>query len=102
MNHLYLIPGVVGGTEMYAISLIHALGHIDRDNEYVVFVNKGAANLAVTPAENFRRVVCPFIALRRIVRYGWEQTILPFQHRFAKPDLTHSLGYVVPLAARGP
>src|SRR5512141_1050276 len=101
LNLLYLIPGVVGGTETYAISLIHALAKVDAENEYVVFVNKGGAGLDVTPAANFRRVVCPFIALRRIVRYGWEQAVFPFQLRRQHPDLLHSLGYVVPLAAAG-
>lgn len=102
LNLLYLIPGVVGGTETYATSLIHALAKADDDNEYVVFVNKDASDLDVTPADNFRRVVCPFIALRRIVRYSWEQAILPLQLRREAPDLVHSLGYVAPLAARGP
>ena len=102
LNLLYLIPGVVGGTETYATSLIHALAKADADNDYVVYVNRGAADLDVTPASNFRRVVCPFIALRRIVRYGWEQGVLPFQLRRAHPALVHSLGYVAPLAARGP
>src|SRR5689334_21559341 len=101
LNLLYLIPGVVGGTETYAISLIDALAKADPDNEYVVFVNKGGADLDVTPAPNFRRVVCPFIALRRVVRYGWEQAVLPFQLQREKPDLIHSLGYVAPLAASG-
>jgi len=102
LNLLYLIPGVVGGTETYATSLIHALAKADADNEYIVFVNKGAEDLDVTPGENFRRIVCPFIALRRIVRYSWEQAILPLQLRREAPDLVHSLGYVAPLAARGP
>jgi glycosyltransferase involved in cell wall biosynthesis len=101
LNLLYLIPGVVGGTETYAISLIDALAKADPDNEYVVFVNKGGADLDVTPAPNFRRVVCPFIALRRVVRYGWEQAVLTFQLQREKPDLIHSLGYVAPLAASG-
>ena len=102
LNLLYLIPGVVGGTETYATSLIHGLARADADNDYVVYVNRGAADLDITPASNFRRVVCPFIALRRIVRYGWEQGILPLQLRRAHPALVHSLGYVAPLAARGP
>ncbi len=102
LNLLYLIPGVVGGTETYATSLIHALARADADNDYIVYVNRGAADLDVTPASNFRRVVCPFIALRRIVRYGWEQAVLPFQLGRADPALVHSLGYVAPLAAKGP
>jgi len=102
LNLVYLIPGVVGGTETYATSLIHALAKEDEENEYVVFVNKGAADLDVTPGANFHRVVCHFIALRRIVRYGWEQGIFPFQLRNRHPDLVHSLGYVSPLVGPRP
>jgi len=100
LNLLYLIPGVVGGTETYARSLIHGIASLDGENEYVVFLNKLAADIDITPGPNFRRVVCPFIPLRRIVRYGWEQGILPFQLGREKIDLVHSLGYVAPLAAR--
>src|SRR5258708_35046786 len=101
LNLLYLIPGVVGGTETYATSLIHALAKEDGENDYVVFVNKGAADLDVTPGPNFHRVVCPFVALRRVVRYGWEQGIFPFQLRNRRPDLVHSLGYGSPLMGPG-
>jgi glycosyltransferase involved in cell wall biosynthesis len=100
LNLLYLIPGVVGGTETYARSLIHALAQEDDDNEYVVFLSREAADLDVTPAANFRRVVCPVVAMRRAVRYSWEQAVLPLQLNRLKPNLVHSLGYVSPLAAR--
>jgi glycosyltransferase involved in cell wall biosynthesis len=100
LNLLYLIPGVVGGTETYARSLIHSLAPLDAENEYVVFVNKLAAQMDVTPGLNFRRVVCPFVPLRRVVRYGWEQGILPFQLARERIDIVHSLGFVAPLAAR--
>jgi glycosyltransferase involved in cell wall biosynthesis len=100
LNLLYLIPGVIGGTETYAYSLIHSIAALDDENEYVVFLNKLAADIDITPGPNFRRVICPFIPLRRIVRYGWEQGILPFQLGREKIDIVHSLGYVAPLAAR--
>jgi glycosyltransferase involved in cell wall biosynthesis len=100
LNLLYLIPGVVGGTETYAYSLIHSLAALDGENEYVVFLNRLAADIDITPGSNFRRVICPFIPLRRMVRYGWEQGILPIQLAREKIDLVHSLGYVAPLAAR--
>lgn len=102
LNLLYLIPGVVGGTETYARSLIHALAAEGKDNEYVVFLNRESADLDVTPGPNFRRVVCPFIAHRRAVRYAWEQAALPLQLMKASPDLVHNLGYVGPLAAPCP
>jgi glycosyltransferase involved in cell wall biosynthesis len=44
----------------------------------------------------------PFIALRRIVRYSWEPAVLSLQLGRAHPALVHSLGYVAPLAAKGP
>jgi Glycosyltransferase len=100
LNLLYLIPGVVGGTETYARSLIHNLAKLDEENDYVVFLNKLGAEIDITPGPNFRRVVCPFVPLRRMVRYGWEQGILPFQLGREKIDVVHSLGYVAPLAAR--
>lgn len=99
LNLLYLIPGVVGGTETYALSLIHTLSGIDGTNEYIVYVNREGADLDVTPAPNFRKVVCPISAERRAVRYAWEQAVLPLQLLRLQPDVVHSLGYVVPLAA---
>ena len=102
LNLLYLIPGVVGGTETYARSLIRAFSRQDDDNEYSVFLNRESADLDVTPAENFQRVICPINATTRAMRYSWEQGAMPLQLRRAKPDIVHSLGYVIPLAARGP
>lgn len=102
LNLLYLIPGVVGGTETYARSLITALARQDSENEYAVFLSKEAADLDITPAPNFRRVVCPVMAMQRAARYSWEQAVLPLQLLRENPALVHSLGYVSPLAARGP
>jgi glycosyltransferase involved in cell wall biosynthesis len=99
LNLLYLIPGVVGGTETYALSLIHTLSGIDGSNDYIVYVNREGADLDVTPAPNFRKVICPVSAERRAVRYAWEQAVLPLQLLRVRPDIVHSLGYVVPLAA---
>ena len=39
VNALYLIPGAVGGTEIYLRELLAALGRIDTANEYFVFTN---------------------------------------------------------------
>jgi len=102
LNLLYLIPGIVGGTEVYAVSLIRSLADIDRRNEYVVFLNQESATLALSQAANLARVICPFRATRRLVRYGWEQTILPGQLRRYGIDVAHSLGYVGPLFAPCP
>ena len=52
-NLLFMIPGVVGGTQTYATSLIRALAAIDESNEYVVYVNREAADLEITDARTF-------------------------------------------------
>lgn len=102
LNLLYLIPGVVGGTETYARSLITALGRLDEDHEYTVYVNREAADLDITPNESFTRVVCPVVAMQRAYRYSWEQLVLPAQLHRLNPDLVHSLGYVGPIASHLP
>lgn len=102
LNLLYLIPGVVGGTETYARSLITALARLDEDHDYTLYVNRESADLDITPSDNFRRVVCPVVAMQRAYRYGWEQFVLPIQLRQLSPDLVHSLGYVGPIASGRP
>jgi glycosyltransferase involved in cell wall biosynthesis len=101
LNLLYLLPGVVGGTETYARSLIKAFARQDRDDEYTVFVNRESADLDITPSASFERVVCPINAENRASRYAWEQMALPFQIARRKFDIVHSLGYVIPLGAGG-
>lgn len=97
LNLLYLLPGIVGGTQTYAVSLIRALAALDRDNEYVLYVNRESVDLDITQAANFRRVVCPVSAIRREARYAFEQLRLPLLLQRDKIGLLHSLGYVGPL-----
>jgi glycosyltransferase involved in cell wall biosynthesis len=102
INLLYLLPGVVGGTETYAAGLLHGLAEIDQWNEYVVFVNRESESWPLPPAVNFTRVVCPVQAAGRASRYFFEQVRLPrllAQHHI---DVVHSLGYVGPLVAPCP
>ena len=40
VNALYLIPGGVGGTEIYLRNLLKALAEIDSENQYIVFSNR--------------------------------------------------------------
>ena len=40
VNALYLIPGGVGGTEIYLRNLLQAFERIDTVNEYFVFTNR--------------------------------------------------------------
>ncbi len=102
INLLYLLPGVVGGTQTYAQGLLDGLAAIDHENQYTIFVNLEAADLPLPAAPNFQRVVCPVQARRRSVRYAYEQIILPLQLFRRRIDLVHSLGYVGPLVTPCP
>jgi glycosyltransferase involved in cell wall biosynthesis len=97
INLLFLLPGMVGGTETYALSLLAALSQLDKCNAYYVFVNREAAQWDVPEQPGFRKVVCPIHARSRLLRYAWEQFILPLQAKRYGLDLMHSPGYVQPL-----
>jgi glycosyltransferase involved in cell wall biosynthesis len=102
LNLLYLIPGVVGGTQTYATGLLGGLAEIDDEDEFVVYLSREAAEIELPKATNFRRVVCPVNAIHRGARYAWEQFMLPRRIRKDRIDLLHSLAYVGPVSAHCP
>ena len=53
INALYLIPGGVGGTEIYLRELLAALAAIDQANEYLVFTNLETGSDLVPKQSNF-------------------------------------------------
>jgi glycosyltransferase involved in cell wall biosynthesis len=64
VNALYLIPGKVGGTEIYLRALLQALTEIDQTNEYFLFTNNEterseAQNPGPWPLAPGPRVVLP-------------------------------------------
>ena len=97
INLLYLLPGIVGGTETYAAGLLNGLSKVDGENEYLVFVNSESASWPIPERENFRRILCPVKASNRANRYFFEQVRLPKVLKENRVDLVHSLGYVGPL-----
>lgn len=97
INILFLIPGVVGGTETYAAGLLSGLSQIDNGNEFFIFLNQSAADWPIPKNENFIRVICPVEGPIRYRRYFFEQYRLPKLLSQYKIDLVHSLGYVGPL-----
>ncbi len=97
VNALYLLPGGVGGTEIYLRSLLAALGQLEPRNQYVVFTNRetGADLLPVTP--NFRLAPQPVHATVRPARLLWEQTVLPLAARRAGVDVLFNPGFTAPV-----
>lgn len=97
VNLLYLLPGVVGGTETYARSLLRELVGLDPANEFVLFVNRESRDVDIVSGPNVTVVHCPVSARRRGVRYAYEQAVLPVQVARAHLDVLHSPGYVGPV-----
>ncbi|HWE50207.1 MAG TPA: glycosyltransferase family 1 protein [Bryobacteraceae bacterium] len=102
INALYLVPGDVGGTEIYLRSLLDTLASIDNVNEYFVYVNS-ETGAGLTPlSQNFHSVICPVKARIRTLRIAFEQSGLPFMLARDRIDVVLNPGYTAPLLARCP
>ncbi len=101
VNALYLIPGGVGGTEIYLCRLLEALARIDDRNRYFVFTSREAGGAICPAAPNFEAVVSRMPARFRPGRLIWEQTGLPIQTIKRRLDVLFSPGFTSPLVARG-
>jgi glycosyltransferase involved in cell wall biosynthesis len=97
VNALYLIPGGVGGTEIYLRNLLRALAAIDAVNRYVVFTNRETGGDLVPDRPNFVRVPQPVSAAFRPARIVWEQLVLPFAARKHRLNVLFNPGFTAPL-----
>jgi glycosyltransferase involved in cell wall biosynthesis len=102
VNALYLIPGGVGGTEIYLRSLLAALAEIDPVNEYLVFTNRETGPDLVPKAPNFINLAQPVRAVSRPARLAWEQTALPLAAGRLRLDVLFNPGFTAPLASPCP
>ena len=102
VNALYLIPGGVGGTEIYLRNLLTALGEIDTVNQYVVFTNRETGSDLVPDRPNFVFAQQPLRASFRPARIIWEQAVLPFAVKKHRLDLLFNPGFTAPIACDCP
>lgn len=96
VNTLYLLPGKVGGSETYIANIIKWLIKLDKDNEYVVFINNECRGYFENISPNIKTILCPINASSRPIRILWEQLVLPFQLKKHKIDLLFSGGHTKP------
>ncbi len=102
VNALYLIPGGVGGTEIYLRELLAALARLDRENEYFVFRNRETGEDLIPRAANFHDRPQAVRARFRPARIVWEQTILPLEASRERIDVLFNPGFTAPAFARCP
>lgn len=97
VNSLYLIPGGVGGTEIYLRSLLGALAAIDETNRYFVFVNRETDRSLAPDAGNFHVLRQPVPGRIRAARLVWEQTALPLLALRHRIDVMFNPGFTAPI-----
>lgn len=96
INALYLLPGKVGGSEVYIRNLVRLLVNEDRDNEYFIFINRESQGVFEQIAPGINIVSCRVRAASRPARILWEQFVLPFQIKRYGIDILLSAGMTAP------
>lgn len=91
INALYLIPGGVGGTEIYLRRLLEAMEGLETEHEIIVFSNRETGTLGR------HGVVLPVRASFRPGRILYEQLALPAALRRHRIDVLFNAGFTAPL-----
>ena len=102
VNALYLIPGGVGGTEIYLRSLLAALAALDRENRYTVFTNRETGQDLIPAQSNFQHAPQSVSGVNRPARIVWEQTRLPFAAARSGVQVMFNPGFTAPVLGRCP
>lgn len=102
INALYLIPGGVGGTEIYLRNLLAGFAAIDAENQYVVFTNRETGADLVPDRPNFACAPQPVRASFRPARIAWEQLALPWEVRKHRLNVLFNPGFTAPLVCGCP
>jgi glycosyltransferase involved in cell wall biosynthesis len=102
VNALYLIPGGVGGTEIYLRNLLASFAEIDSVNQYVVFTNRETGPDLVPKRPNFEYAQQPVRASFRPGRILWEQIALPSLVKRHGLDVLFNPGFTGPIVCGCP
>jgi glycosyltransferase involved in cell wall biosynthesis len=102
VNALYLIPGGVGGTEVYLRNLLAAMAIHPRGHQFVVFVNHETGPGLAPVHPNFQVVETGVRAASRPRRILYEQLVLPRETRAARIDVLFNPGFTSPHLTRIP
>jgi glycosyltransferase involved in cell wall biosynthesis len=102
MNLLFLLPGAVGGTEIFVRNLLDSLARLDRTNEYFVFRNAETGSGIVPAQGNFVDCPQPVRAASRPARIAYEQTFLVLEVLRRRIDVLFNGGFTAPLLCQVP
>jgi glycosyltransferase involved in cell wall biosynthesis len=102
VNALYLLPGGVGGTEIYLRQLLTALARVDDHNEYLIFTNRETGEDLAPRSARFRHLPQPISAELRPLRILYEQSSLPSVISREHVDLVFNPGFTSPKSVNVP
>jgi glycosyltransferase involved in cell wall biosynthesis len=97
VNALYLIPGGVGGTEIYLRRLLGAMARLDTPDEFFLYLNRETDDALAPPSPRFHRARMLCRAENRPWRIVWEQTALPLALERDRIDVVFNAGTTAPL-----
>ncbi len=102
VNALYLIPGGVGGTEIYLRNLLPALASLNPADEYIVYTNRETGADLAPALDNVRVAPQPVRAANRPARILWEQTGLPVAAARDRVAVLFNPGFTAPVLCSCP
>lgn len=97
INLLWMVPGVVGGSETYTTRLLHGLAERESKMEYVLFALPQFASAHPDLSSQFETLYAPLTGQWKSFRVAGENSWLASQSRKLKVDLLHHAGGVLPL-----
>jgi alpha-1,3-rhamnosyl/mannosyltransferase len=101
VNLLWLVPGVVGGSEEYTVRLLRAFDRLDpEDLELKLYAQPALADAYPDLTNRFETVLAPRILSNRVARPGADATWLVRACR--RDDLIHHAGSVAPATSPRP
>jgi len=101
INLLWLVPGVVGGSEEYTVRLLRAFDRVDPDDvELKIYAQPSLVDTYPDLASRFETITAPRLLGSKAARIGTEATWLASVCR--NDDLIHHAGSVVPVTSPKP
>lgn len=97
INLLWMVPGVVGGSETYMTRLLRGLSEGEGDLDYTIFALPQFAEAHPDLASGFETLYAPLTGQVKSFRVAGENTWLARQTRKRKIDLIHHGGGTMPL-----
>ena len=97
INLLWMVPGVVGGSETYTTRLLRGLAERSSDLEYTLFALPQFASAHPEIASSFETAFAPLTGQWKSFRVAGENSWLARQTRKRRISVVHHAGGIVPL-----